>query len=315
MGMKTLLVMAAGMGSRYGGLKQMEAMGPHGETMLDYSVFDALQVGFRRVVFVIRAEFAQAFQDQIGSRYKGGIEVGYAFQDLHDLPEGFAVPAGRVKPWGTLHAVWAARKAVNGAFAAVNADDFYGRDAYLQVARFLDSHNQPPGPGKPHHYCMVGYRIEKTLSGYGGVNRGICSEHEGLLKTVQEFKNIAVDADGVCRGDDPTGLRQRVSPAAVSSMNIWGFSPAIFGQMGEHFARFLRRNGASQTAESYIPDVVDDLIRSGQADCRILPTESDWFGVTYPQDKPSCVQSIAGLVSIGAYPRNLHAPLSFQPHL
>lgn len=310
--MKTLLVMAAGMGSRFGGLKQMEAMGPNFETMLDYSVFDALQAGFQRVVFVIRAEFAQAFQSQIGARYQDRVVVDYVFQDLHDLPDGFSVPPGRVKPWGTLHAVWSARHAVSGPFAAINADDFYGRDAYKQVAGFLDTRTAPVGPGGSHHYCMVGYNISKTLSGYGGVNRGICHQRQGLLTTVQEYKNIAVDPDGVCRGNNLTGQRLPISPKAVSSMNIWGFTPAIFEQMGAHFTNFLRRHITSLTAESYIPDVVDELIQSGQADCQILPTDSAWFGVTYPQDKPACVENIAKLVSIGMYPVHLFPPSLFN---
>lgn len=307
--MKTLLVMAAGMGSRYGGLKQMEAMGPSGETMLDYSVFDALQAGFQRVVFVIRAEFAQAFQSQIGARYEDNVEVGYVFQDIHDLPDGFVLPPGRVKPWGTLHAVWSARHVMSGPFVAINADDFYGRDAYLKVAAFLDScqtSSQPQNGGDHHdHYCMVGYKIGNTLSGHGGVNRGICTDSHGFLTAVEEHKNIAIDADGVCRGINLAGQRMAIAPDAVSSMNIWGFTPAIFEQMGQHFTNFLDRHGTHLTAESYIPDVIDELIRTERADCRILPTDSAWFGVTYPQDKPACVESIARLVSIRLYPPSL----------
>ena len=302
--MNTLLVMAAGMGSRFGGLKQMEAIGSHGETMLDYSVHDALQAGFRRVVFVIRTEFFQAFQSQVGARYEGQIDVGYVFQDLADLPEGFSVPAGRAKPWGTLHAVWSARCAVDGPFVAINADDFYGRDAYLKVADFLDS--TAPQPEAKSHYAMVGYRIANTLSGHGGVNRGICAGSQGFLTGIEEFKNILVETDGQCRGTNVAGQRLPVSPNAVSSMNIWAFTPAIFGQMGHHFVNFLRQHGTSLTAESYIPDVMDALICTGAADCRILPTDGAWFGITYPNDKPECVENIGKLVSIGLYPVQLN---------
>ncbi len=308
--MNSLLVMAAGMGTRFGGLKQMEAMGPHGETMLDYSVFDALQAGFQRVIFVIRADFSQVFQCQVGARYRGLVDIDYVHQDPNDLPDGLALPAGRVKPWGTLHAVWSARHTVTGPFAAINADDFYGRDAYVKVAGFLNATSNRQTPHK--NYCMVGYRIANTLSGHGGVNRGICVERQGLLATVEEYKNIAIDEDGVCRGNNLAGQRLAIPAQAVSSMNLWGFTPEIFEQMGQHFSGFLRRHGSSLTAESYIPDVMDELIRAGQAECHVLPTDGKWFGVTYPQDKPACVKNLANLVSIGVYPPSLFK-LGTQP--
>jgi hypothetical protein len=302
--MKTLLVMAAGMGSRFGGLKQMAAMGPHGETLLDYAVFDARRAGFDRVVFVIRAEFATAFKHQISERYAGPVD--YVLQDLHDLPPGFTATAERSKPWGTLHAVWSARHLVDGPFAVINADDFYGQDAYRKVAGFLSSPQAPaPAAAIRSHYCMLGYRLANTLSGHGGVNRGICAQHQGFLTRVEEFKNIVADRDGHCCGSNQAGQTVNIAPDAVVSMNIWGFTPAIFEQMGQHFARFLTQHGTRLTAECYIPDVVDALIRSGQADCRVLTTNSAWFGVTYPQDQSVCADNIASLVRAGAYPVRL----------
>lgn len=301
--MTTLLVMAAGLGKRYGDLKQMEAMGPHGETVLDYSVYDAMLAGFRRVVFVIRAEFEEAFKARIGSRYANRIEVAYALQDLEDVPPWFSIPPERIKPWGTLHAVLAARKLLTSPFAVINADDFYGRDAYARIARFFSE--TLPGSGEADHYCMVGYRIRHTLSGNGGVNRGVCVEKEGYLVTAEEYTDIAVDSDGCCRGNNLAGQRVSVSMDAISSMNIWGFTPAVLPQMARHFESFLRQHGASLTAECYIPSVVDRLIREGKADCRILATDSNWFGVTYPQDKAGCVGNIHGLIATGVYKADL----------
>ena len=295
----TLVVLAAGMGSRYGGLKQFDAMGPHGETLLDYSVFDALRAGFARVVFVIRREFAAAFAANVGRRYGGRIGVDYVYQDLADVPEGFCVPAGRVRPWGTLHAVLAARHAVDGPFAVINADDFYGDDAFRQVVRYFE--RMPPATGGVDHYCMVGYPIGPTLSAHGGVNRGICVERAGLLAGVEEYTAIAADVDGVCRGIPLGGKPVELPANAVVSMNFWGFTASVFSRMERYFADFLKDAGGSLDAECYIPSAVDDLIRCGEADCRILRTDSRWFGVTYPQDKPASVARIRALIAAGVY--------------
>jgi hypothetical protein len=304
--MNTLLVMAAGLGKRYGDLKQMDAMGPHGETVLDYSVFDAMQAGFGRVVFVIRAEFEEAFKARIGSRYANRIHVAYVRQDLHDVPTGFSIPPGRTKPWGTLHAVLAARDVLDGPFAVVNADDFYGREAFFSIAHFFTAiEGKRAIPGEPDHYCMMGYKVRNTLSGNGGVNRGICMEKDGFLITAEEHTDIRLDGDGVCRGNNLAGKRVPVSLEAVSSMNIWGFTPAVLAQMAQHFEAFLRGNGTSLSAECYIPSVVDSLIRNRLADCCILPTASHWFGVTYPQDKAICVNNIQKLIAAGVYKADL----------
>ncbi|MDB6079859.1 MAG: hypothetical protein JWO82_3606 [Akkermansiaceae bacterium] len=300
----TLLVLAAGMGSRYGGLKQMDPMGPSGETVLDYSVFDAIRAGFGKVVFIIREDFAAAFQATVGARFAGLIEVGYAFQKLDDLPEGFTIPEGRVKPWGTAHAVRAARNAVTGPFAVINADDFYGADAYLSIAQwFADS---AATADAKDHYCMVGYPLRNTLSGHGGVNRGICQTDDGgLLTDVAEVIEIQRDADGVARGTALNGERVELSDAAPVSMNFWGFTTAFFKDLEDHFTAFLQEKGGELKSECYIPTVVDDFIRRGTADCRVLETSSSWFGVTYPDDKPHVVECIAALVDAGAYPSPL----------
>ncbi len=299
----TLLVLAAGMGSRYGGLKQMDPMGPNGETVLDYSVFDAIRAGFGKVVFIIREDFAEAFRSTVGARFAGRIEVDYAFQKLDDLPQGFAIPEGRTKPWGTAHAVRAARHAVQGPFAVINADDFYGADAYRSIARWFAQ--SAPADGKDH-YAMVGYPLRNTLSDHGAVNRGICQTDEnGLLTDVEEVVDIQRDADGAVRGTALDGSRIEISDTCPVSMNFWGFTQAFFGQIEEHFTAFLQQKGGEQKSECYIPTVVDDYIRSGKADCRVLDTTSSWFGVTYPDDKPHVVASIAALIENGEYPSPL----------
>lgn len=299
----TLLVLAAGMGSRYGGLKQMDPMGPCGETVLDYSVFDAIRAGFGKVVFIIREDFADAFKDSVGARFAGHIEVDYAFQKLDDLPPGFQVPEGRSKPWGTAHAVRAARHVTEGPFAVINADDFYGADAYQSVARWFAA---TTGDAAKDHYAMVGYPLRNTLSDHGSVNRGICqTDADGLLTEVEEVVDIARDADGIARGTALDGSRLEIPDRCPVSMNFWGFTRPFFDQLEEHFTAFLREKGGEQKSECYIPTVVDDLIRRGTADCRVLETTSSWFGVTYPEDKPHVVASIAKLVAAGAYPSPL----------
>jgi hypothetical protein len=299
----TLLVLAAGMGSRYGGLKQMDPMGPCGETVLDYSVFDAIRAGFGKVVFIIREDFADAFKHSVGARFAGRIEVDYAFQKLDDLPAGFSVPEGRSKPWGTAHAVRAARHVTDGPFAVINADDFYGADAYQSIARWFAA---GAGDTTKDHYAMVGYPLRNTLSDHGSVNRGICqTDADGLLTEVEEVVDIARGTDGIARGTALDGSRLEIAANCPVSMNFWGFTRPFFNQLEEHFTDFLREKGGEQKSECYIPTVVDDLIRRGKADCRVLDTTSSWFGVTYPDDKPHVVASIAKLVAAGDYPSPL----------
>lgn len=299
----TLLVLAAGMGSRYGGLKQMDPMGPAGETVLDYSVFDAIRAGFGKVVFIIREDFAEAFKSNVGRRFAGKIEVEYAFQKLDDLPESFAVPAGRTKPWGTAHAVRSARDVTDGPFAVINADDFYGSDAYQSISRWFAA---AADDGSKDHYSMVGYPLRNTLSDHGAVNRGVCqTDAAGLLTDVEEVIDIARDPDGVVRGVWLDGQRREIADGSPVSMNFWGFTRRFFDHLEEHFTAFLRAKGGELKSECYIPTVVDDFVRRGQADCRVLETSSSWFGVTYPDDKPHVVASIARLVEAGDYPSPL----------
>lgn len=298
----TLLVLAAGMGSRYGGLKQMDPMGPNGETVLDYSVFDAIRAGFGRVVFIIREDFAEAFKQGVGARFADRIQVDYVFQKLDDLPEGFSVPEGREKPWGTSHAVRAARHVVKEHFAVINADDFYGRDAYARATAFFDSLPE----GTTNEIAMVGYPLENTLSDHGHVNRGICQiDEEGFLTNVEEYLDIERENDGAVRGNALDGKRHVVPDGSLVSMNFWAFGPAFFEQLEEAFTRFLLHAGDQLKSECYIPTVVDHLIHAGHTQCPVLRTTSQWFGVTYPQDKPFVVESIAKLIANGEYPETL----------
>ena len=299
----TLLILAAGMGSRYGGLKQMDPMGPSGETVLDYSVFDAIRAGFGKVVFIIREDFAEAFKASVGARFVGKIAVDYAFQKLDDLPEGFSIPDGRTKPWGTAHAVRAARHVTDGPFAVINADDFYGADAYQSIVRWFAAASED---SSMDHYSMVGYPLRNTLSDHGAVNRGVCqTDAGGLLTDVEEVVDISRDTDDVVRGIWLDGQRREVADTCPVSMNFWGFTRAFFDQLEDHFTAFLREKGGEQKSECYIPTVVDDFIRRGKADCQVLDTTSSWFGVTYPDDKPHVVASIAKLVEAGEYPSPL----------
>jgi dTDP-glucose pyrophosphorylase len=299
----TLLVLAAGMGSRYGGLKQMDPMGPNGETVLDYSVYDAIRAGFGRVVFIIREDFAEAFRQGVGARFADRIQVDYAFQELADLPAGFSVPAGRVKPWGTAHAVLAARHLVNKPFAVINADDFYGFDAYVRAAEFLKS---PRPETDKAHYAMVGYPLANTLSDHGDVNRGICTRDEnGFLTSVEEYVKIEREADGVVRGTALDGSRREISENSPVSMNFWAFTAKFYQDLEADFVEFLKNFGTAEKSEYYIPTAVDAMIRAGRADCAVLDTSSHWFGVTYPADKQHVVASIEKLIANGEYPASL----------
>lgn len=299
----TLIVLAAGMGTRYGGLKQIDPMGPHGETVLDYSVFDAIRANFGKIVFVIRKDFADAFKQGIGARFANLIEVDYAYQELNDIPEGFEIPAGREKPWGTAHAVRAARNVVDGPFAVINADDFYGADSYDVISQWFAL--IPENDGKDH-YSMVGYPLRNTLSEHGAVNRGICQTTEGkLLTEVEEIIDISRLADGAVSGTRIDGSSLEIPDDCPVSMNFWGFSHNFFAQLETQFVEFLGEKGRELKSEWYIPSVVDQLIRQGQADCLVLDTTANWFGVTYPDDKPRVVSSINALIYNGEYPSPL----------
>ncbi len=278
------------MGSRYGGLKQLDPMGPNGETLLDYSIHDAAKAGFKKVVFVIRRDFADAFKANVGNRNMDKLEVEYAFQELTDLPSGFSVPEGRVKPWGTAHAIRAARQVVSDPFVAINADDYYGSDAYQRVIDYLAAN-----PAIDASQCaMVGYPIVNTLSPHGSVNRGVCRLDGELLQTVEEHTGIAERA-GVIRGANLTGADVVIPHDALVSMNFWVFAPSFFDVLEAHFTAFLKEHGSEMKSECYIPTVVDDLIQRGEAQCVVLPTSGEWFGVTYPEDKPAVQKRLAQL--------------------
>ena len=298
-----LVVLAAGMGSRYGGLKQLDPIGNHGETFLDYSVFDAARAGFGRIVFVIRREFADEFQCRVLARYAGKLDVLCVFQELDDLPPGFSRPALRIRPWGTLHAVLAARQVLNGFFAVVNADDFYGCDAYQRMAAFCRqwaAAGCPPDVG-----AMLAYNIRKTLSPSGGVNRGICRTRGESLESVVEMTDIHLRSDGKVMGRNAAGQLQVIVSEAQCSMNFWGLTPTLLNKMGEQFTRFLVRQGAELTAECYLPSVIDELITTQQMVCRVLPTDSEWFGVTYLHDRTWCADRLRQLTEAGVYPQRL----------
>ena len=294
----TLLVLAAGMGSRYGGLKQLDPVGPGGETLLDYSVYDAARAGFDRVVFLIRRDIENEFREKVGARYAGRIEVDYAFQALDQLPGGFAPPPGRTKPWGTAHAIWCARGSVAAPFAAINADDFYGADTFARIGEFLSADDTA---ARPARFGMVAYRLDKTLSEHGTVARGVCRVDEnGFLATIEELTDIARGPDGAIVSGSRT-----LAPDTPVSMNIWGFTPQVFPLLEKSVANFLSAHGGSDKAEYYIPTAVGDMIAAGEATLRVMTTGGEWFGVTYRDDRPQVVESIRRLVASGAYPEKL----------
>lgn len=294
----TLVVLAAGMGSRYGGLKQVDPVGPSGEAILDYSVFDAVRGGFGKVVFIIRHDFEAEFKEKVGRKYEGLVPVEYCYQDINDLPAPYKVPEGRSKPWGTAHATRAARKVVHEPFAVINADDFYGRDAFAKLGAFL-------AEAKPMHFAMVGYKLALTLSENGSVARGICDvAADGSLKSVTEMTKIVRTADGAENREDPEHP-VKLTARELVSMNLWGFTPELFDALEARFPAWLAANGTKEKSEWYIPFVVDELIHEGKADCKVLPTESSWFGVTYREDKPFVMAEIKKLVDSGEYPSKL----------
>jgi len=289
--------MAAGMGSRYGGLKQIEPLGPGGEVILDYSIFDAIRAGFNRAVFVIRREIEQPFKEAIGRRFEKHIAVEYVFQELDKLPPGFAVPPGRKKPWGTGHAILMGAEAIRGPFAVINADDFYGANSFQMLARHLRS-------GSPD-YAMVGFLLRNTLSEFGKVARGLCRVGpEGTLEKVTELTGIERDGAGGKQTDE-AGHVLPLAGQEIVSMNIWGFGPGLFDHLRRQFASFLQQHGRDEKAEFYIPTVVNNLVAAAQARVRVLSTPDSWFGVTFREDCPRVRQSINALVAQGVYPEKL----------
>lgn len=296
----TLIILAAGMGSRYGSLKQVDAVGPKGETIIDYSVFDALRAGFGKIVFVIRKDIEKDFLEVFGKRFEGKVPYEIVFQELDMLPDGLKCPADRIKPWGTAHAVWVCRNAVKEPFAVINADDFYGQNSFNVLAKKLSD----PKLGQNDSF-MVGYRLANTLSEQGSVSRGVCKvDTKSFLQDVVERTKIE-RIDGVVKYMDENNAMVPVDDQSLVSMNCWGFTPKLFGHIDSMLNEFLGGSLANPKAEFYIPTVVNHLIKNGKATCNVLPTSSHWFGVTYPGDKPMVMEKLNNLVAKGIYPTPL----------
>ena len=295
----TLLILAAGMGSRFGGLKQVEPIGPNGETIIDYSIYDAIKAGFGKVVFIIRESFAEAFKERFHKKLQGKIAVDYVYQELDNLPDGFTLPEGREKPWGTAHAILVAKNAVNEPFCALNADDFYGFKAYQVMAGFLTRSTSP------NEFSMVGYHLNNTLSDFGTVSRGICNADKNnfLQKIVETTKILKKKNEVVSIEED--GNETPLTGNEIVSMNNWGFKPSVFKFLEEKFVEFLQTEINKPKSEMYIPSVVYELIQEQKATVKILEANSPWFGVTYKEDKPFVIEKIRTLIQLGEYPENL----------
>lgn len=299
----TLLILAAGMGSRYGSLKQMDGLGPNGETIMDYSVFDAIRAGFGKVVFVIRSSFEQEFKEVFSKeRYGNQIDVDYVLQELDRIPSEFVLNPERTKPWGTNHAVMMAKDAIKEPFAVINADDFYGRDAFAVLGKFLSEIS-----GKKNEYCMVGYYLGNTLSEMGSVSRGVCSTDANKHLTGVVERTSIEKVDGVIKYKDENGEQVAVDARTIVSMNMWGFTPDYFEHSDNMFADFLTNNMDNIKSEFFIPLVVNNLINSGTSTLKVLDTDAQWFGVTYKGDRPAVVEKLNSLIAKGEYPSKLWA--------
>ena len=296
----TLFVLAAGMGSRYGGLKQLDGLGPHGETIMDYSIYDAIRSGFGKIVFVIRKDFEDDFRKIILSKYENHIPVEVVFQAIDNLPEGFVCPEGRTKPWGTNHAVLMGKDVIKEPFAVINADDFYGRNSFEVIAQELSKPKEDKGD-----YCMVGFRVGNTMSESGSVARGVCQTTDGYLTTVVERTAIEYNNKHEITFVDENGVTQTLEPNAPVSMNLWGFTPDYFEFSEGYFVDFLKENIDKPKAEFFIPLVVNELITKNIAKVKVLDTESKWFGVTYAADRQGVVDKLADLHAKGEYPEKM----------
>lgn len=297
----TLLILAAGMGSRYGSLKQMDGLGPNGETIMDYSVYDAIRAGFGKVVFVIRGSFEQEFKEVFSKeRYGNQIEVDYVLQELDRIPNGFTLNPERTKPWGTNHAVMMAKEVINEPFGVINADDFYGKDAFAVLGKFLTE-----VAGKNNQYCMVGYRLGNTLSEMGAVSRGVCSTDANKNLTDVVERTHIERIDGVIKYKDENGDMVAVADNTTVSMNTWGFTPDYFNHSEDMFADFLTNNMENIKSEFFIALVVNKLINDGTSTLKVLDTDAQWFGVTYQGDRPAVVEKLSNLIKKGEYPSKL----------
>lgn len=307
----TLVIMAAGIGSRFGGgIKQLTSFGPCGEIIMDYSIYDAVSAGFDKIVFVIRKDIEEDFRSIIGDRIASKVEVAYAFQEMKDVPEPFTVPEGRKKPWGTGQAILACRGIVNEPFAVINADDYYGKEAFVLIHDYLvkNAGQQRKADGPAYHFCMAGFILKNTLSDNGGVTRGICSLNEqNELTGVEETKNIIKTEEGAAVADAQGSVIRSLDPENLVSMNFWGFTPDFIDYLGRGFAEFLGglNEGSALTAEYLLPTIVDGMMKKGEADVAVLKSSDRWFGVTYKEDVPSVIHEIRTMVEEGKYPGNL----------
>ncbi len=294
----TLIVLAAGMGSRYGGLKQLDNLGPSGETIMDYSVFDAIRAGFGKVVFVIRKSFEKDFREIFVKKLSGKIDVELVFQELDNIPDGLSYNTERVKPWGTGHAILVAKNVVNEPFAVINADDFYGAEAYVELSRFLTNQINDK------EYAMCGYQLGNTLSDFGTVSRGVCkTDADGYLQQINERTSILKENGKISYEDN--GKKHPLKEDDVVSMNFWGFTPGLFNYLEEKFTAFLKEDADNLKAEIYIPFVVDDLMKEGKIKTKVLKSDASWFGVTYKEDRPVAVKKLQMLIDEGKYPEKL----------
>lgn len=296
----TLVIMAAGMGSRYGGLKQIDPIGPGGEIILDYSVYDAVKAGFNKVIFVIKEEIEKDFKGIIGNKFDGVVDVDFAYQDINNLPEGFTVPEGRVKPWGTGHAVLSCKGMIDGPFAVINADDYYGRETFELIYNELTKER---AEGDKYEFCMVGFRVENTLTENGTVARGVCQTSEdGYLTDIVERTKIAIRDGKIMFTEDGESWNE-ISEGTTVSMNCWGFTPAMMEELENRFASFLDRNKDNMLkCEYFLPFVVDELLKEDKAEVKVLSTKEKWYGVTYKEDKAVVVNAIREKVEKGEYP-------------
>ncbi|SFN38389.1 Nucleotidyl transferase [Chitinophaga sp. YR627] len=295
----TLLILAAGMASRYGSLKQIQQFGPSGETIVDYSIYDAIRAGFGKIVFIIRKDFEKEFKEIFEPKLKGRVQTDYVYQEMDAFTDGYATPADRTKPWGTAHAILCAKDAINEPFAVINADDFYGRDSFEKAAAFLKD------AAKPDVYSVIGYQLSKTISEHGSVSRGVCAaDSESNLAAINERTKVYKDGEQIVY-EDADGSKHELAPDTPVSMNFWGFHPSVFKLSQDLFKDFLQQNGDKPKSEFFIPIVVDHFIKNKVGVVNVIPTGAQWFGVTYKEDAPGVQESLSALVKSGEYPDNL----------
>lgn len=299
-----LVIMAAGMGSRYGGLKQIDPLNEQGDIIIDFSIYDAMRAGFKKVIFIIKKELEKDFRERVGDKVSSFIDVAYAYQDIHDLPEGYSVPEGREKPWGTGHAILSCRDMIDGPFAVINADDYYGSHAFKTIYEYLTTHEDD----EKYRYAMVGYRVENTLTDFGHVSRGVCvTDDDGMLKGINERTHIEKRDGGAAYTEDDGQTWTQIPAGSTVSMNMWGFTNSIIGELAKGFPAFLDEGIASnpKKCEYFLPSVVGELLSKDRATVLVLPSEDRWYGVTYREDKPVVVCAIEDMKEKGLYPKVL----------